>query len=113
MAANGGGGGGGGEDGGDLLQAVEAFFSDTEDAVVMAFRVAKSQASWSVAGRRTRHSTKPRVLALTGVKCGRFLTIDRSFSFLLRFTLILLEILIRIVGFAMLVNADMAFSTLQ
>lgn len=65
MAANGGGVGGGGEDGGDLLQAVEAFFSDTEDAVVMAFRVAKSQASWSVAGRRTRHSTKPRVLALT------------------------------------------------
>ncbi|KAG0622466.1 hypothetical protein M758_3G099500 [Ceratodon purpureus] len=65
MATNGGGGGGGGEDGGDLNQAVEAFFADSENSVVMAFRVAKSQASWSVAGRRTRHSTKPRVLALT------------------------------------------------
>jgi hypothetical protein len=69
MATNGGGGGGGGggEDGGDLNQAVEAFFADSENSVVMAFRVAKSQASWSVAGRRTRHSTKPRVLALTGM----------------------------------------------
>lgn len=65
MAMNG--GGGGGEDGGDLNQAVEAFFADSENSVVMAFRVAKSQASWSVAGRRTRHSTKPRVLALTGI----------------------------------------------
>lgn len=71
MATTGGanGGGGAGEDGGDLNQAVEAFFGDSENAVVMAFRVAKSQASWSVAGRRTRHSTKPRVLALTGASC--------------------------------------------
>lgn len=54
-------------DGGlDMKQAVEALFAGSENSVVMAFHVAKSQASWSVAGRRTRHSTKPRVLALTG-----------------------------------------------
>jgi len=63
MAAN----GGVGEDGGDMNHAVEAFFAGSENSVVMAFHVAKSQASWSVAGRRTRHSTKPRVLALTGM----------------------------------------------
>jgi hypothetical protein len=29
--------------------------------------VAKSQASWSVAGRRTRLTTKPRILVVTGM----------------------------------------------
>ena len=56
----------GGVEEGDLQQSVEAFFADTDNSVIMAFRVAKSQASWSVAGRRTRLSTKPRILALTG-----------------------------------------------
>lgn len=51
-----------------MKQAVEAFFAGTENSVVVAFHVAKSQASWSVAGRRTRHSTKPRVLALTVIR---------------------------------------------
>lgn len=53
-----------GEDG-DLLHTVGEFFRDSEH-VVIAFRVAKSQASWSVGGRRTRLATKPRILALTG-----------------------------------------------
>lgn len=63
--ANGGQNVGGAEEG-DLQQSVEALFADTDNSVIMAFRVAKSQASWSVAGRRTRLSTKPRILALTG-----------------------------------------------
>ncbi len=54
-------------DDGDLQGSVEAFFANTDSAVLMAFRVAKSQASWSVAGRRTRLTTKPRILVVTGM----------------------------------------------
>ncbi len=54
-------------DDGDLLGSVEAFFANTDSTVLMAFRVAKSQASWSVAGRRTRLTTKPRILVVTGM----------------------------------------------
>ncbi len=53
-------------DDGDLQGSVEAFFANTDSTVLMAFRVAKSQASWSVAGRRTRLTTKPRILVVTG-----------------------------------------------
>jgi hypothetical protein len=54
-------------DDGDLQGSVEAFFANTDSTVLMAFRVAKSQASWSVAGRRTRLTTKPRILVVTGM----------------------------------------------
>ncbi|KAH9551801.1 hypothetical protein CY35_09G031900 [Sphagnum magellanicum] len=55
-------------DDGDLLGSVEAFFANTDSTVLMAFRVAKSQASWSVAGRRTRLTTKPRILVVTATQ---------------------------------------------
>jgi len=48
-------------DEGDLHKTVEDFFAETENSVIMAFRVAKSTIVM-----RTRLSTKPRVLALTG-----------------------------------------------
>ena len=52
---------GGGVDEGDLHKTVENFFAESENSVIMAFRVAKSTIVM-----RTRLSTKPRVLALTG-----------------------------------------------
>ncbi|CAM6085191.1 unnamed protein product [Calypogeia fissa] len=56
---------GGGDDGG-LMSLVESYFLTSDLQVLLAFRVAKSQASsWTVAGRRTRLTTKPRILSLT------------------------------------------------
>lgn len=55
-----------GGDDGELMKLVESYFQTTDNAVLLAFRVAKSQASsWTVAGRRTRLTTKPRILSLT------------------------------------------------
>ncbi|KAJ7570160.1 hypothetical protein O6H91_01G108600 [Diphasiastrum complanatum] len=52
----------------EFLRTVDAAFQDSDNAVLVAFRVAKSQASWSVAGRRNRLTTKPRVLAITAMR---------------------------------------------
>jgi hypothetical protein len=54
-------------DDGELMKLVESYFQASDNAVLLAFRVAKSQASsWTVSGRRTRLTTKPRILSLTG-----------------------------------------------
>ncbi|OAE32849.1 hypothetical protein AXG93_1409s1160 [Marchantia polymorpha subsp. ruderalis] len=50
----------------ELMKLVEGYFLSSDNAVLLAFRVAKSQASsWPVAGRRQRLTTKPRILTLT------------------------------------------------
>eukprot|EP00249_Psilotum_nudum_P012124 c23592_g1_i1 orf=378-3053(+) len=49
----------------EVFRAAEAAYQDSDNSVLMAFRVSKSQAFWSVAGRRTRLTTKQRILAIT------------------------------------------------
>eukprot|EP00270_Netrium_digitus_P018877 TRINITY_DN726_c0_g1_i1.p1 TRINITY_DN726_c0_g1~~TRINITY_DN726_c0_g1_i1.p1 ORF type:complete len:898 (-),score=306.71 TRINITY_DN726_c0_g1_i1:217-2910(-) len=50
---------------GELAKQVEAMVEDGESNVVLALRLSKNQASWTVAGRRGRVQSKPRILAVS------------------------------------------------
>ncbi|CAI5512837.1 unnamed protein product [Closterium sp. Naga37s-1] len=48
----------------DLTKQVEALLEDPSQTILMAMKLSKNQASWTVAGRRGRLQSKPRILAI-------------------------------------------------